>query len=188
MHDIRTNARTTDSRGPRIATGLCIAAALAIAIGAARVGLTARSELQTLQADLSATRDELARAEQRTASLERQLQTAQRTQEQQFATLQRQSQTNRTGEKHDDRSTFRLTQDEVELIRSYIKASPIRTQPAPTINVGDELHNRVLLPLPAQIIGKAPRLAGGKFTIGRDGTIIISLRNSQVADAIIQSN
>jgi hypothetical protein len=54
------------------------------------------------------------------------------------------------------------------------------------ITVGGDLRNTVLLPLPLQIVGKAPRLGGGRFTIDRNGAIVISLRNSQVADAVIQ--
>jgi hypothetical protein len=45
-----------------------------------------------------------------------------------------------------------------------------------------------LVPLPAPIVGKAPRLEGGRFTVDRNGAIVISLQHSRVADVVIQPN
>jgi hypothetical protein len=97
-----------------------------------------------------------------------------------------QTQDDRVTEKRSDRPAFRLTQEETQLIRTYIKASPVASDTAATISIGGDLRKLTLLPLPAQIVGKAPRLGGGRFTIDRNGAIIIALRNSQLADAVIQ--
>jgi hypothetical protein len=83
---------------------------------------------------------------------------------------------------------LQLTQEEVQLIRSYIKASPVTSEMTATIGVGGELRDTTMLPLPFQISTKSPRLAGGRFKIDRNGAIIISLRKSRQADAVIQPN
>ncbi len=104
-------------------------------------------------------------------------------------TAQNNAAQNNTGnENRAERPSFQLTQDEMQLIRSYIKASPVTSEVAATISVGEELRDMTLLPLPSQIAMKSPRLAGGRFKIDRNGAIVISLRKSRQADAVIQPN
>ena len=187
MFDLRMNAHLLRPELPRIvASGLIAGAALLSAV-AGGLALTARSELKSLRFDVAATHDDLALARQRTAALELQLATALQKVEQQASVASRQTQSDQAAEKRGDRPAFSLTQDETQLVRSYIKA-PVSSGAAGTISVGEDLHNMALLPLPAQIVGKAPRLGGGRFTVDRNGAIVISLRNSQMADAVIQPN
>jgi hypothetical protein len=47
----------------------------------------------------------------------------------------------------------------VLLVRNYIKVSPSKA--AVTIGVGGDLRNVRLVPLPAPVVGSAPRLEGG---------------------------
>lgn len=155
---------------------------------AAILAAMAFSQLKSVKVDVSAAREELMLAEERTARLERQLEKALRNFDQQQAKASAQTQTSALKENRADRPSFQLTQDETQLIRSYIKASPVSSEATATISVGGRLPDTPLLPLPSQIAGKAPRLAGSRFTIDRNGAIVISLRKSRQADAVIQPN
>jgi hypothetical protein len=187
MFDLRMNAYLLRPELPRIVGGTLIAGAALISAVAGGLALTARSELKSLRFDVAATHDELALARERTTALEQRLAAALQKVEQQAAVAGRQIQSDQVTEKRGDRPAFSLTPDETQLVRSYIKA-PLSSDMAGTIGVGQDLHNTALLPLPAQIVGKAPRLGGGRFTVDRNGAIVISLRNSQMADAVIQPN
>jgi hypothetical protein len=186
MFDVRAKDGPLDPELMRIASAVAAAAAVLISIGAGAVAVAARSEVRSLQLDVAAAHDELALAKERSATLQGQLEAALQTLEQQAALAGRQMQGDQVAEKRGDRPGFRLTQDETQLVRSYIKASPAGPDMAATISVGGDLRNVALLPLPGPIVAKAPRLGGGRFTIDRNGAIVISLRNSQVADAVIQ--
>jgi hypothetical protein len=187
MFDLRMNAHLQRPELPRIVGGALIAGAALISAVAGGLALTARSELKSLRLDVAATHDELALARARTAALEQGLAAALQKVEQQASAVVRQAQSAQVTEKRGDRPAFSLTQEETQLLRSYIKA-PVNSDAAGTIDVGKDLRNIALLPLPAQIVGKAPRLGGGRFTVDRNGAIVISLRNSQMADAVIQPN
>ena len=186
MFDVRMRARALDPRAMRIAAAIVVAAAAVGAVAAGALALTARGELKSLRLEVAAARDEAAIARQRTASLEQQLDTVAQKFEQVAAN--RQVPAEPVAEARSERPAFRLTQEEKQLVRSYIKASPATSDAGATISVGGDLHHMPLLPLPAQIVGHAPRLGGGRFTVDRNGAIVISLRNSQVADAVIQPN
>jgi hypothetical protein len=188
MFDFSVTSRLLNPGLARMAGGGLVAAATLISVVAGGLALTALDEIKSLRIDVSATRDELMLARQRTAALERQLEAALRNAEQQLSLAARQTQSDQATEKRGDRPTFRLTQEEAQLVRSYIKASPITSEATATISVGGDLRNMTLLPLPAQIVGKAPRLGGGRFAVDRNGAIVISLRKSQVAVAVIQPN
>ncbi len=187
MFDLRMNAHLLRPELPRIVGGTLIAGAALISAVAGGLALTARSELKSLRLDVVATHDDLALARERTAALEQRLAAILQKVEQQAAASGRQTQSDQVTEKRGDRPVFSLTQDETQLVRSYIKA-PVNADAAGTISVGEDLRKMALLPLPAQIVGKAPRLGGGRFTVDRNGAIVISLHNSRMADAVIQPN
>ncbi len=187
MFDLRMNAHLLRPELPRIVGGTLIAGAALISVVAGGLALSARSELKSLRLDVVATHDDLALARERTAALEQRLAAALQKIEQQAAVTGRQTQSDQVTEKRSDRPVFSLTQDETELVRSYIKA-PVNADATGTISVGEDLRKMALLPLPAQIVGKAPRLGGGRFTVDRNGAIVISLHNSRMADAVIQPN
>lgn len=186
MFDVRTRARALDPHVMRIVAGAVLAAAAVVSVTAGAFALSARGELKSLRLEVAAARDEAAIAGRRTASLEQHLEAVAQKFEQLAAS--RQVPAEPVAEARSERPAFRLTPEEKQLVRSYIKASPAATDAAATISVGGDLHHMPLLPLPAQIVGQAPRLGGGRFTIDRNGAIVISLRNSQVADAVIQPN
>jgi hypothetical protein len=188
MFDARMKAVSLDPELLQIVGGAVVAAAALMSIGAGALVLTGRGELKTLRLEIAAARDEATVARQRAASLEQRLDAVSQRLEQQASAVNRQPALDPVAEKQGDRQAFRLTQDEKQLVRNYIKASPASSDASATISVGGDLHHMPLLPLPAQIIGRASRLAGGRFTIDRNGAIVISLRNSQVADAVIPPN
>ena len=188
MFDARMRARALDPRVTRIAASLVVVAAAVVSVAAGALALTARGEIKSLRIEIAAARDDAAMAKQRTARLEQQLETVAQKLEEQVAAANRPPPAEPVADVRSERPAFRLTQEEKQLVRSYIKASPAASDAAATISVGGDLHHMPLLPLPAQIVGHAPRLGGGRFTVDRNGAIVISLRNSQVADAVIQPN
>jgi hypothetical protein len=82
-----------------------------------------------------------------------------------------------------DQATLNLTQEEVGLIRDFIKPAPVAGTPAPAINVGDTV-DVATIPLPSQLMEKIPKLLGARFTT-RNGSIIILKHDSRQADAVL---
>jgi hypothetical protein len=172
---------------PLIVGGAVAAVLGPVAVVATILGGVALTQLKAVRAELAAVRDELMLGEERAAKLERQLQQVSQELEKQQPRTVAQAAADRT-DSIPPRPAFQLTQDETQLIREYIKASPVSPGTTGSINVGGDLRNAAMLPLPSQIGGKAPRLNGGRFTIDRNGAIVISLRKSRKADAVIQPN
>lgn len=83
-------------------------------------------------------------------------------------------------------TTFQLSQEETQLIRDFIKPAPSYGAVTPNTNVGDAIEG-TLIPLPAALVEKAPRLAGGRFAI-RSSNIIIVVRGSNKIDAVVPAN
>ena len=187
MSDMSLKPRLADFTSlPTMAEAL-LASAVLVSIMSGGLALKAFSDIKALRLDLATARGELVVVQDRVAGLEQQVEVASRKQEQQEQLLAaRQGQDDRAVEKRGERTAVRLTQEEMQLVRSYIKASPVAPNAAPTMSMGGDLTAATLLPLPAQIVEKLPRLAGARFTVDRNGAIIISLRNSRVADVVIQ--
>ena len=183
--------------GPTVG-GILVAGLGLTSVVAAVLAAMAFSQLKAVSADVSAAREELMLAQEHATRLERRLEKALQDFDQRLAKASEQAQSNTAqnnaaqnnagNENRAERPSFQLTQDEMQLIRSYIKASPVTSEVAATISVGEELRDTTLLPLPSQIAMKSPRLAGGQFKIDRNGAIVISLRKSRQADAVIQPN
>jgi hypothetical protein len=173
--------------------GILVAGLGLTCVVAAVLAAMAFSQLKAVRADVSAAREELMLAQEHATRLERRLDKALQDFDQRQAKASEQAQSNigqnnTAKENRAERPSFQLSQDETQLIRSYIKASPVTSEAAATISVGEELRDTTLLPLPSQIATKSPRLAGGRFKIDRNGAIVISLRKSRQADAVIQPN
>jgi hypothetical protein len=163
------------------------------AVVAAVLAAMAFSQLKAVKADAAMAREELMLAQEQATRLERRLDKAVQDFDLRLAKVSEQTQintaqNNAAKEAPAERLSFQLTQEETQLIRSYIKASPVTSDAAATISVGEELRDMTMLPLPSQIATKSPRLAGGRFKIDRNGAIVISLRKSRQADAVIQPN
>jgi hypothetical protein len=76
-----------------------------------------------------------------------------------------------------------LSQDQIQLIREYIKPAPTAGATAPPVNVGD-VYNGSSIPLPSSLTDKLPNLVGARFAI-RNGFIIIMRAGSHNADAVL---
>jgi hypothetical protein len=155
---------------------------------AAVLAAMAFSQLNSVKADVASSREELMLAQERTTRLERQLEKALQSLEQQAQLLRATEHTGSVKEARAEPAAPKLSPEEVLLVRSYIKASPVTTAATGTISIGEELRDVRMLPLPSQIAARSSRLAGGRFKIDRNGAIVISLRKSNKADAIIQPN
>ena len=171
------------------AAGVSIVGILGLtSVVAAVLGAMAFSQLKSVKADAASSREELMLVQERTTKLERQLEKALQNLEHQAQLLRA---ADATGSIKDGRAEpvgLRLSAEEIQLVRSFIKASPVTTEATGTIAVGDELRDMRMLPLPSHIAGKSARLAGGRFKIDRNGAIVISLRKSNKVDAVIQPN
>jgi hypothetical protein len=83
------------------------------------------------------------------------------------------------------RASFTLTPDELTLIRAIIKVPPPLPGVVQSINVGDLLPNTGLAPLPEPITKKAPKLLGARFTVDRNGTIVVVAPGTNRAEVLI---
>jgi hypothetical protein len=171
------------------AAGASIVGVLGLtSVVAAVLAAMAFSQLNSVKADVASSREELMLAQERTTKLERQLEKALQGLEQQAQLTRAVEHTGSVKEARAEPAALKLSAEEIQLIRSYIKASPVVTETTSTISVGEELRDTRMLPLPSQIATKSSRLAGGRFKIDRNGAIVISLRKSNKVDAIIQPN
>ena len=93
---------------------------------------------------------------------------------------------NPTDEIHSRSTPLILSPDEIRLIREYIKPAPFNGPTAQPINVGDPVTIGTI-PLPSPLTDKIPKLLGARFTI-HNGTIILVIRNSHRADAVLGPN
>ena len=136
-----------------------------------------KSEIATLQRELSPLRERAARAD----LLEKAKQNADQQREAQFKSG---AENNRVGAApRTDQTALNLTFEEVRIIRDFIKPAPGAGTPAPAINVGDTV-NVATIPLPSPLTEKIPKLLGARFTT-RNGSIIILRRDSRQADAVL---
>jgi hypothetical protein len=85
-----------------------------------------------------------------------------------------------------DQAGLKLSQEEIQLIRSFIIPAPLTGPATPAINAGDPITG-AMIPLPSQLIDKVPKLAGAKFTT-RNGAIVISGKDSNKADLVLAPN
>jgi len=84
-----------------------------------------------------------------------------------------------------EQASLTFSREEVQLIRDYIKPAPFAGIASPAINVGDPIG--AMIPLPSPLMEKVPKLRGARFTT-RNGAIIISVKNSRRADAVLAPN
>ncbi|MFB9269925.1 hypothetical protein ACFFWD_43540 [Bradyrhizobium erythrophlei] len=81
-----------------------------------------------------------------------------------------------------------LTRAEVDIIKDYIKLPPPAAGAAATMSVGAPVGNHVLVPLPAQITDRVPKLVGARFATDRNGAIVIVVGTSDRVGFIIPPN
>lgn len=80
---------------------------------------------------------------------------------------------------------FALSRDEIQLIRDFVKVPPPLPGAARNINVGDLLLGIALAPLPEPIMEKVPKLRGARFTVDRNGAIVVVAPGTNRVDVII---
>jgi len=138
-----------------------------------------KSEVATLQRELSPLRERAARAE----FLEKAKQIADQQKDAQNSAAEK----NKAGAApRPEQAALTLTPEEIRQIRDFIKPAPATGTPAPAINVGDTV-SIATLPLPSPLMEKIPKLVGARFTI-RNGSIIILRRDSRQADVVLPPN
>jgi hypothetical protein len=158
-----------------VAVVTCVGAAIAL------------GQIKSLKSDIAMLHRELLPLRERLGKLEQEEKTK-RDAEQQGET-QNKSGINKNrpaGEIATDQTALNLSTEEIQVVRDYIKPVPSAGVAAPTINVGDPI-DAAMIPLPSPIAEKVPKLAGARFTT-RNGAIIISMRNSHSADAILPAH
>ncbi|MBR1282993.1 hypothetical protein JQ597_13175 [Bradyrhizobium sp. AUGA SZCCT0177] len=138
-----------------------------------------KSEIATLQRELSPLRERAARAD----FLEKAKQKAdQQTESQNKSVAEKKA----GADPRTEQAALNLTPEEIRLIRDFIKPAPAAGTPAPAIKVGDTV-GIATIPLPSQLMEKIPKLLGARFTT-RNGSIIILRRDSRQADLVLPPN
>ncbi|CAN7756931.1 hypothetical protein LJR220_002548 [Bradyrhizobium sp. LjRoot220] len=171
-----------------VGTGGAAFAILTLVVVVAGVGAAiAVGQIRSLKSDVAMLHRELLPLRERLAKLEQAEKTRRDSGQQVTAQDEASSEKNKAGgETRADQAALNLSREEVQLIREYIKSAPSSGPAAPAINVGDPLSG-VTIPLPSPITEKVPRLSGARFTT-RNGAIIISMKNSRRADAVLAPN
>ncbi|MBR1156898.1 hypothetical protein [Bradyrhizobium sp. JYMT SZCCT0428] len=135
-----------------------------------------KSEIATLQRELSPLRERAAKAEL--------LEKAKQKADQQTESQNKSASESKAGAApRTEQAALYLTPEEIRLIRDFIKPAPAAGPRAPPINTGDTV-SIATIPLPSQLMEKIPKLIGARFTT-RNGSIIILRRDSRQADLVL---
>lgn len=146
----------------------------------------ALTRTRSLQAEIATLQRELALLKERTARADNELAKQQASQQRELAKKAVIEQT-RTGPNHrTDQPPLDLTQEDIQIIKEYIKPAPPIGTPMPAIKVGDTVGTATI-PLPSPLMEKIPKLLGARFTT-RNGSIIILRRDSWQADVVLSPN
>ncbi|WP_083632735.1 hypothetical protein [Bradyrhizobium sp. NAS96.2] len=174
--------RRSESRGGM--TGLAVACLSLISVVACVAAAIALGQISTLKSDNAALRRELVPLRERLARLEQEA--AKREAAEQDEARDKAEAEKKTADAASEQAALNLSREEIQLIREYIKAAPSAGAGAPAVNVGDPITGG-MIPLPSALMQKVPRLVGARFAT-RNGTIIISTRNSRRVDAVLLPN
>jgi TolA-binding protein len=85
-------------------------------------------------------------------------------------------------------TSIALTRAEVDIIREYIKLPPAAAGAVATMAVGAPVGNHVLVPFPAQITDRVPKLVGARFATDKNGAIVVVAGGSDRIGFIIPPN
>jgi hypothetical protein len=153
----------------------CIGAAIAL------------GQIKSLKSDIAMLHRELLPLRERLGKLEKIENTERDSNQQEEAQNKLDTEKNKLGGKTStEQAALNLSREEIQLIRDYIKPAPSAGTGAPAINVGDPIGGATI-PLPSPLTERVPRLVGAGFTT-RNGAIIISMKNSRRADAVLAPN
>jgi hypothetical protein len=186
-HFAQTRSSTPDSRNERMVrnVGSAAFAFLSLVAVVACVGAAiALGQIKSLKSDIAMLHRELQPLRERLGKLEQEEKTKRDPQQQGEAQDNSGIDKNRpAGEIATDQTALNLSTEEIQVIRDYIKPAPSAGAATPAINIGDPIGGATI-PLPSPVTEKVPKLAGARFTT-RNGAIIISMRNSHRADAVL---
>jgi hypothetical protein len=79
-----------------------------------------------------------------------------------------------------------LSNDDMKVIRSFIKVLPPRPGAQPKIHLGEGISDSSAVPVPELLISQVPKLRGARFLVDQNGVIIIIGAGSNRADAVIE--
>jgi hypothetical protein len=170
---------------PGRTAGLAVIALTLLVLVAGAGALVAINQIRSLKAEIAALEKELAPLKKqavRPAGSERRTDSDQASKAKESLEM-RFARDNSPAQSSPGASSLILTSDEIRLIRDYIKPAPSGGAGGIPINVGDPVTSGTI-PLPSPITDKIPKLQGARFTI-RNGSIIITKRDSQKADAVL---
>jgi hypothetical protein len=186
-HSPRNNSKPGNVRSTQTGANAAFGLLALLCVVACVLAAIAFGQIQSLKSDVAAVHRELLPLKERLAKfeqIEKQRQDLNQPEE-----AQNQSETEKRkadSEVRNEPASLNLTREEIQLIRDYIKPTLSPTIAAPEINVGDAVGS-AMIPLPAQLMDKIPRLLGARFTT-RNGAIVIIKRGSHQADAVLQPN
>jgi hypothetical protein len=177
-HGKGVDAATTRAKGPlnglafAFFTFLGIAACVAAAVALSQI-YSFKSENVSLQRELAKVREHLGKIEQ--AAIRKD------------ADASRKNAATASAEPpRVERAPLALSREEIQFVREFIKPAPARSTGEPEINVGDPIEGPTIS-LPSALMEKVPKLSGGRFTI-RNGAVVISKRDSKIADFVLPAN
>jgi hypothetical protein len=79
-----------------------------------------------------------------------------------------------------------LGNDDMKVIRAFIKVLPSKPGAQQKIHLGDEISDIPSAPVPESLVKQLPKLRGASFFIDQNGAIIIIGGGSKRADAVIE--
>lgn len=81
-----------------------------------------------------------------------------------------------------------LTDDDIKLIRQFIRILPPKPGAKQTVHLGEKASKIVSVPIPEPLVDQIPKLRGATFSLDQNGAIIIIGAGSNHVDAIIEPN
>jgi hypothetical protein len=84
------------------------------------------------------------------------------------------------------RIQINLSNDDIKLIRAFIKVLPSQPGAQPKIQLGQEVSAISTVPVPGSVVGQIPKLRGARFLVDDNGAIIIVGEGSNRADVLIE--
>jgi hypothetical protein len=79
-----------------------------------------------------------------------------------------------------------LGNDDMKVIRAFIKVLPSKPGAEQKIHVGEEISDTKAVPVPESLVNQIPKLRGARFLVDENGAIIIIGEGSNRADAVIE--
>lgn len=79
-----------------------------------------------------------------------------------------------------------LSNDDMKVIRAFIKVLPSNPGAEGKIHVGDVISDTTAVPVPQLLVSQIPKLRGARFLVDQNGAIVIIGEGANRADAVIE--